>query len=226
MLAEGGQLLGALVTIDAIATKRLLCAGHAGRDRRQDSRPRSRLPAALKGNQPTLEKEAEDYFKTAPATELAVKTTMEKGHGRIETRIFTISGTIDWIAPDRSFPGAPRFRGIKSIVKVVNRLEYKDRCSTDTRHYICSAPPNVERLAKGSRGHWGVESMHWLLDVEFKDDLSRYRTGHGAKNMAALRRFALNLVRNSKIKASMKVKRKSAGWNTDTLLEILQINPR
>jgi predicted transposase YbfD/YdcC len=61
----------------------------------------------------------------------------------------------------------------------------------DTHYYICSAPLDIERIARGARGHWGVDSMHWLLDVEFKDDLSRYRTGHGAKNMAIVRRFAL-----------------------------------
>ena len=218
VLAERGQLKGALVTIDAMGTQveiadKILAHG-------------ADYLLPLKGNQPTLEAEVESYFKTAPLSELTVKTTVEKGHGRIETRFFTVSGTIDWIASSRSYPGAPRFAGIKSIVKVTNRLEYRDRCSTDTRHYICSAAPDVERLAKGSRGHWGVESLHWLLDVEFKDDLSRYRIGHGAKNMAALRRFALNLVRTSKIKGSVKVRRKSAGWDTNTLLEILQVNPR
>ena len=63
----------------------------------------------------------------------------------------------------------------------------------------------------------------FLLDVEFKDDLSRYRSGHGAKNMATVRRFALGLVRANKTKGSVKTRRKSAGWNTDFLLEILQI---
>ena len=218
VLAARGQLKGALVTIDAMGTQVEIAdtiLAH-GAD--------YLLP--LKGNQPTLETEVESYFKTAPASELTVKTTVEKGHGRIETRFFTVSGAIDWIASNRCYPGAPRFSGIKSIAKVVNRLEYKDRCTTDTRHYICSAPPDLERIANGSRGHWGVESLHWMLDVEFKDDLSRCRTGHGAKNMAALRRFALNLVRTCKIKGSVKVKRKSAGWNTHTLLEILQLNPR
>ena len=84
---------------------------------------------------------------------------------------------------------------IKTILKVVNRTEYVDRCTSDTRHYISSAPLDIERLAEASRGHWGVESFHWLLDVEFKDDLSRYRCGHGAANMAIVRRFALSLVR-------------------------------
>jgi hypothetical protein len=70
---------------------------------------------------------------------------------------------------------------------------------------------------------FGVSILHWLLDVEFKDDLSRYRAGHGAKNMAVIRRFALGLVRANETKGSVKTKRKSAGWNPDFLLQILQI---
>jgi len=65
--------------------------------------------------------------------------------------------------------------------------------------------------------------MHWLLDVEFKDDLSRYRTGHGAKNMAIVRRFALDLVRASKGKGSVKSRRKQAGWSPQFLMNILQL---
>ena len=87
--------------------------------------------------------------------------------------------------------------------------------STDTHHYISSAPLDIERIARGARGHWGVESVHWLLDVEFKDDLSRYRTGHGAKNMTIVRRFALGLVRANKAKGSVKTRRKTAGWSSD-----------
>ena len=68
--------------------------------------------------------------------------------------------------------------------------------------------------------------MHWLLDVAFKDDLSRYRSGHGAKNMAIVRRFALNLVRANKSSGSVKTKRKSASWNTDFLQEILNFKAR
>ena len=65
--------------------------------------------------------------------------------------------------------------------------------------------------------------MHWLLDAGFKDDLSRYRSGHGAKNMAVVRRFALGLVRANKAKGSVKLRRKSAGWDPEFLLQILQI---
>jgi predicted transposase YbfD/YdcC len=214
-LAESKQLEGALVTIDAIGTQVEIA------DKILEYKGDYLLP--LKGNQPTLESEVKDYFRTAPADELVTKTTVEKGHGRIETRFYAASSVVDWIDPDRSYPGQPRFRGIKTILKILNRTELADRCTFDTRYYISSAPLDIERLATAARGHWGVESFHWLLDVAFKDDLSRYRTGNGAKNMAIVRRFALNLVRANKTKGSVKLRRKSAGWNPDFLLEILQL---
>jgi predicted transposase YbfD/YdcC len=91
------------------------------------------------------------------------------------------------------------------------------------RLYISCAPLDIERLAAGSRDHWSGESTHRLLDVELKDELSRYRAGHGAKNMAVVRRISLGLVRASKSKGSIKTHRKSASCNTDFLLEILQM---
>jgi len=214
-LAMTGQLKGALVTIDAMGTQfeianKILAHG-------------ADYLLPLKGNQPTLEADVIDYFRTAPAEELIIKTTVEKGHGRIETRVFTASSKVDFILSDRSYPGQPRFKGVKTILKVLNRSEYPDRCTFDTRYYICSAPLDIDRIADASRGHWGVESMHWILDVEFSDDLSRYRAPHGAKNMATLRRFALNLVRANKTKGSIKTRRKCAGWDPDFLLEILSL---
>lgn len=214
-LAEAKQLDGALVTIDAMGCQVEIAdkiVAH-GAD----------YLLALKGNQPTLESEVENYFRAAPAAELVAKTTIEKGHGRIETRTYSGSRTVDWIGSDRSYPGQPRFKTIKTLVRVHARAEYADRCSFDTRYFISSAPCDIERIAAGVRGHWGVESMHWLLDVEFKDDLSRYRAGHGAKNMAVIRRFALGLVRANKSKGSVKTRRKSAGWNPGFLLQILQL---
>jgi predicted transposase YbfD/YdcC len=214
-LADAKQLKGALVTIDAMGCQVEIAdriVGH-GAD----------YLLALKGNQPTLESDVEAYFNDAPAADLVTKTTLEKAHGRLETRTYAASANVSWITSDRSYPGQPRFHTIKTILKVHTRLEYADRSSSaETRYYICSAPRDIERLAAAARGHWGVESMHWLLDVAFKDDLSRYRAGHGAKNMAAVRRFALNLVRLDKSKGSVKTKRKAAGWDPDFLLQILQ----
>jgi predicted transposase YbfD/YdcC len=243
-LAETGQLEGALVTIDAMGTQVEIAAKIIAH--------KADYLLPLKGNQAALETDVIDYFRTAPPDELVVKQTVEKGHGRIETRTFTASSLVDWILSARSYPDQPRFKGIKTILKVVNRTEYAGRCTFDTRHYICSAPLDIERLAAASRDHWGVESFHWLLDVEFKDDLSRYRSGHGAKNMAIVRRFALSLVRNDQrkdnaesqasanssgakrkrtiagkasanSKASVKTRRKRASWDPDYLLHILQL---
>jgi len=214
-LAEAKQLEGALVTIDAMGCQVEIADKIVAH--------KADYLLALKGNQPTLEADVEDYFRTAPAEKLVSKTTVEKGHGRIETRTYVASSEVDWIASERSYPGQPGFNTIKTIVKIHARVEYADRCSFDTRYYISSAPLDIERIARGARGHWGVESMHWLLDVEFKDDLSRYRTGHGAKNMAIVRRFALGLVRANKAKGSVKTRRKSAGWNPEFLLQILQL---
>src|ERR1700738_564312 len=214
-LAEAGQLEGALVTIDAMGCQVEIADKIVAH--------KADYMLALKGNQPTLEADTKDYFDTAPAAELEVKTTVEKGHGRIETRTYTASSKVDWITSERSYPGQPRFKNINTVAKVHARAEYADRCSFDTHHYISSAPLDIERIARGARGHWGIESMHWLLDVEFKDDLSRYRTGHGAKNMTIVRRFALGLVRANKAKGSVKTRRKTAGWSPDFLLEILQL---
>ena len=214
-LAGTGHLKGALVTIDAMGCQVAIADKIVAHE--------ADFLLALKGNQLTLETEVDAYFRTAPDAELVRKTTIEKGHGRIETRIYTASTVVDWIKSAKSYPGQPKFNHIKTLVKVVNRTELKDRCTLDERLYISSAPLDIERIAHGVRGHWGVESMHWLLDVAFKDDLSRYRSGHGAKNMAVVRRFALGLVRTDKAKGSVKTKRKSASWSMDALTCILQL---
>lgn len=216
-LAEKGALKGALVTIDAMGCQAAIADAITGHG--------ADFLFRLKSNHPTLEAEVESYFKTAPARELASVTTVEKGHGRIETRIVCVSPHVDWITSERSFPGQTKFTGIRTIIRVVRRVEHADRCTVTTHLYISSAPCDVDRLAEAVRSHWGVESMHWILDVAFKDDLSRYRTGNGAKNMAVIRRFALNLVRADKSKGSVKTKRKSASWDTTYLLQILNLKP-
>src|SRR5208283_2134314 len=146
-LAEAGQLEGALVTIDAMGCQVEIAAGIV------EHKAEFLLP--LKGNQPTMEADVGSYFDTAPAGELVSKTAVEKGHGRIETRVYTASKEVEWIKADKSYPGQPRFENIKTLVRVLNRTEYADRCTFDTRLYISSAPLDIERRARplGRREH-------------------------------------------------------------------------
>jgi predicted transposase YbfD/YdcC len=212
-LADAGQLAGAVVTIDAMGcqvdiARKILDHG-------------ADYVLSLKGNQPTLETDAVDYFRTAPADEIACTTTLEKGHGRIEARHYKVSANVGWIASDRRYPGEPRFPGITTLVQVERTTERDGQTRSETSTYLSSLAPDIDRLAAAIRGHWGVEAMHWLLDVQFKDDLSRYRQGHGAKNMAVVRRFALDLVRAHKAKGSVKTRRLLATWSPNFLLQVL-----
>ena len=114
-----------------------------------------------------------------------------------------------------------------SIIRVQSRAELADRCRFETRYYISSAALSAETAAHAVRGHWGIENrLHWVLDVVFADDQSRLRKGHGAKNMAIIRHFAINLIRAATDKKSIKLRRKIAGWDPNYLAERLGATAR
>lgn len=218
-LGANDGLKGATVSIDAIACNATIATAikQAG----------ANYLLAVKSNQPTLRTEIEDYFASAPAEVLDTATDWDKGHGRIEERTVTVSREADWLGGDRRFPGELRLPGVKTIIKVRSRTELKDRCRTDTRYYISSADLVALSAAEAVRGHWGIENrLHWVLDVVFGDDQARLRTGHGAKNMAVVRHFAINLVRAIADKKTIKLRRKVAGWDTAYLAAILGLSSR
>ena len=194
-----------------------------------------------------MRKEIEDFFAQASEASLErTKTEVDKGHGRIEQRTVTLAREVDWLNGERRFPGELRLPGVAAIIKVQSKAELKDRCRFETRYYITSARFDAQAAAQAVRGHWGIENqLHWLLDVVFGDDQSRLRKGHGAKNMAVVRHFAINHVRQapelvrqrsglrrktSKPAApkptSIRLRRKLAGWNLDYLSSILDIKIR
>jgi predicted transposase YbfD/YdcC len=218
-LAEAGSLKGAIVTIDAIACNATIATAvtEAGAD----------YLLAVKANQPTLRSEIESFFQDASPESLDTTTDLDKGHGRIEERTVTVAREVDWLSGDKHFPGELRLPGVAAIIKVSSRTELKDRGRFDTRYYISSAALTAQAAANAVRGHWAIENrLHWVLDVVFKEDQSRLRTGHGAKNMAVVRHFAINLVRQAKDHKSIKLRRKLAGWNEDYLASILGTEPR
>jgi predicted transposase YbfD/YdcC len=207
------ELKGALVTIDAIATNADVATAitQGGGD----------YLLALKRNQPSLHDEVARYFDD-PATEgLSCCEHIDKDHGRIETRRTWVSREVDWLTGERRYPDEPRFHALASLVKTSTRTEWRGKLTEETRYFISSAALTPERAAQAVRAHWGIESLHWVLDVTFKEDLSRLRRGHGARNMALVRRLAFNLVRAGRGKRSIKTARKAAGWNTKILTDIL-----
>jgi len=213
-LGANDGLKGAIVSIDAIATNATIASAirNVGAD----------YLLAVKANQPTLCAEIEACFADAPAAELDRVTELDKGHGRIEERCVTVSCEADWLAGTRRFPGELRLPEAKTIIRVENRTELKDRCRHDTRYFISSARLGAKQAASAVRGHWMIENaLHWILDVVFNDDQSRLRKGHGAHNMAVVRHFALNLVRALSDRRSIKRRRKVAGWNLDYLASII-----
>lgn len=214
------SIKGALVTIDAIATNPEIAK--AITDAAGD------YLLALKSNQPTLHAEVETYFADAPAGELHTVQTIDKDHGRIETRTTSVSRDVGWLLADehRRYPRHPRFPTLTSLVRATTRTEHRGKTSEQTRYFISSAALTPERAAQAVRAHWGIESFHWVLDVVFREDLSRLRAGHGAHNMALVRRFAFNIVRHGKGKRSIKTARKAAGWSPEFLASLVIPSPR
>ena len=222
-LAEQDGLRGALVSIDAIATNGTIAK--AIRDAGAD------YLLAVKANQPGLRAEIEACFTVAPpgstppggpAGGIETHTAHDKGHGRIEQRTTSVIREVDWLSGDRRFPGELRLPDVASIVRVEACIQRGEKTHTETRYYVSSATLTAEAAGRAVRGHWGIENrLHWVLDVTFKDDQSRLRKGFGAKNMAVVRHFAINLVRAAKDKKSVKLRRKVAGWDTGYLDGIL-----
>ncbi len=212
------NLKGTLVTIDAIATNPTVADAitAAGGD----------YVLALKRNQPTLHDEVERYFADPETRGMQTIEITDKDHGRIETRRYSISHDVDWLAGDRRYPGEFRFQALKCLVKATNTTEWRGKITEETRYFISSALLTPQRAADAIRAHWGIETMHWVLDMIFKEDQSRLRRGHGAHNMALVRRLAFNLVRTGKGKKSIKTARKAAGWNPDFLASLILPQPR
>lgn len=204
---------GALVTIDAIATNPEVAEAitTGGGD----------YVLALKRNQPTLHDEVARYFADPATTGLRSIEITDKDHGRIETRRYSVSREIDWLTSGRRYPDEPRLPALKSLVKTTTRTEWRGKITEETRYFVSSAPLTPQRAAEAIRAHWGIESLHWVLDVVFREDQSRLRRGHGAQNMALVRRLAFNLVRAGRGKRSIKTARKAAGWNPDFLASLI-----
>jgi predicted transposase YbfD/YdcC len=214
--AEEG-LKGALVSIDAIATNADVATAITAQG--------ADYLLAVKANQPSLRAEVEAAFAEAE-TRLETHTDLDKGHGRIEERRMAVLRETDWLDGHRRFPGELRLPGAACLLRAETRVERAGTTRTETRYFISSRVLTAAYAATAVREHWAIENrLHWVLDVTFADDQSRLRKGHGARNMATVRHFALNLVRTATDKRSIKSRRKIAGWDPDYLDTILASRP-
>ena len=206
------DVAGCTVTLDAMGCQKRIA--------REIIEADAEYVLALKGNQETVHQEVRTYLDDAmihaPA-ELAYTETVEKDHGRFETRRYWQSERLAWFA-DRT-----HWEGLRSVGVVESVREIKGLVQNERRYFLSSLPLDAPRFARAVRAHWGVENqLHWVLDVQFGEDQSRARSGFAAENLATLRRLALNLLkRDTTKKRGIRGKQKNAGWDHRYLLHLL-----
>ncbi|MBF0328268.1 MAG: ISAs1 family transposase [Nitrospirae bacterium] len=175
---------------------------------------------ALKGNQEDLLEEVKLYLDTeAKDRPRGDFRTVEKDHGRIETRKVWVTDNIGWMEQKG------KWAGLKSLVMVESIREMQGKRTTERRCFITSLAADAKHLGSIIRAHWGIEnSLHYVLDMSFNEDQSRARTGDSAENLAIVRRFALNLLKQNKsCKLGVKNKRLRAGYDDNYRSEILNL---
>jgi len=218
LLLERLELMGALVTIDAIGTQTDIAEKIVGRG--------GDYLLALKANRPLLHGDVAAFFADPPADMLEPgHDTIDGEHGRIEERRHVVCHEVDWLFSDRRYADEPRFPHLAMIGMVETRVERSGAVAQERRYYVSSTPLDAKTFAAAVRAHWGVENrLHWVLDVVFHDDLARLRSRNGPQNMAVIKHMAINLVRNPKDRHSLKVRRKLANLNPDYLQSLIQQN--
>jgi predicted transposase YbfD/YdcC len=220
------ELSGCIVTLDAMG-----CQKNTAKEIKEAD---ADYVLALKGNQETVHQEVQQFLDDAvaelktwrapgvkawpAAAKLAMSETVEKDHGRIETRRYYQSDQIEWFA-DRHL-----WEGLKSVGMVESIREIKGQKTIERRYFLSSLPLDVQLFARAVRSHWNIENkVHWVMDVCFREDQSRARSGHAAENLATLRRLALNMLKREKKKRSIKGKMLNASWDHAYLLKLLGI---
>ena len=171
----------------------------------------------VKGNQKSLQEDVRDWFSDPEAQkEMLEYQHVDGGHGRIETRIATVSHDVGWLQDRHDWPG------LKAIGKIEAVRELKGKTERAVRHFIMSAEMSPERLLELVRGHWAIENcVHWVLDVVMDEDRMQNRTRSGPECLAAVRRIGLNIVRLMDDDHSLKGRMQIAAMSDKYLLGML-----
>jgi predicted transposase YbfD/YdcC len=204
---------GAIITIDAMGCQRAIAQKIL--DKKAD------YVFGLKGNQGSLREDVEVFVAEQKArnfadTTISQATTIDADNGRIETRITTVIHDVEWIQKRHGWPG------LNAVAMVESTRETAGVIEQDTRFYITSLVMLAHLLGPVIRSHWAIEnSLHWVMDMVFRDDESRVRTDHAPANFTTIKHMACNLLRRPSGKDSLRVRRKVAGWDDDFLASLV-----
>lgn len=209
------NLAGCIVTIDAMGCQTAIAEDIAT--------AKADFVFGLKGNQSTIHGEVRNFLEDAEANNYEGITvdrfeTIERGHGRKEIRRYSITEEIEWLSD------VSRWRNLRSIAMVESVREIQGVVTTERRFFLCSIEANAKELARAVRGHWTIENtLHWCLDVTFREDQCRVRTDFSAQNLALLRHMTINILKaeTTARNRSIKGKQKNAGWDNSYLITLL-----
>jgi predicted transposase YbfD/YdcC len=217
-LIENINVQGAVVTIDAAGCQKNIAKKII--DARGD------FVLALKGNQGNMHKQIikwidEQFDNDWEGVVREEMETCDNTHGRQDTHSY-----IQFMVPD-DLNGRENWAGLKTIGLAMRNSTVNGKESVDVRYYLCSLPLAVSRFACVVRGHWAIENtLHWCLDVTFREDESRLRNRFAAENLAWLKRFVIGLIKQKPSKESIAMRRRRAAWNDNYLTQLLGIPTR
>ena len=217
-LIDALDLTDCVVTIDAMGCQKQI----ASRIRAKGAH----YILALKKNQGALYSDVHELFHQlrrdqAPDETLDAYEMTDQGHGRHEIRRYWTTDTLDRVST------RAQWSDLQAVGMVESERTLAGETTVESRYYILSLPSNAQTFGNAVRAHWGIEnSVHWVLDVTFREDERRIRMGHGPENFAILRHIAINLLREeTSFKGSIKTKRLKCGWNDAYLSKVLNMVP-
>jgi len=210
---------GAVVTIDAMGCQRDIAQKVL--DKKAD------YILALKGNQGTLREDVELFADEQKAngfkdTKITQYETVDADHGRIETRTYTVIHNVAWLQERHKWPGLKGVVMVESQREIPGPAMSANTIERETRFYITSLIWGAAQIGPAIRAHWMIENgLHWVLDMNFRDDECRVRTDHAPANFTTIKHMALNLIRKATSKDSIRLRRKVAAWDDDFLASLI-----
>ena len=213
MLLELLDIKGHIITADAMSCQKEIV--------KKIQEKEADYVIGLKENQPTVLKAAKEYYEAAEKEpqfypEIQKQTTEESGHGRIEKRHYSLATDPDLMKI------YPEWQGIKGIGRMVSEVTNGEGEKSTESHYYITSLTDIKTFSKAAREHWGVEaSLHWCLDMTFREDYSRTRKDHSAENFAVVRHIVLNVLKNMDDKMSVARRRRHCAYDDDYLQKVI-----